>query len=70
MNRLLVAPRPVWIRSYTWLARTVPQIETGDEMWEALIRRHRLEAQQFRLQTGQRDYYSCPPYPFRGRPPS
>jgi hypothetical protein len=70
MNRLSVAPRPVWIHSYAARARIVPQMEMDDEMWEALIRRHRLEAQQFRLQAGQRDYYACPPYPFRGRPPS
>lgn len=70
MNEISVAPRPLWIRSYAQLARDIPAAACRDQMWDALIRRHKLGAQQMRLQSGVRDYLACPPYPSRGRPPS
>lgn len=69
MNEISVAPRPLWIHSYAQLAREIPFLIDRDGMWDAVIRRHKLEAQQLRLQAGVSDYLAYPPYPLRGRPP-
>ncbi len=70
MNEISVVPRPFWVRSYAQLAREIPAFIYRDSMWEAVIRRHKLGAQQVRLQAGMRDYFACPPYRAHGRPPS
>ena len=69
--------RPIGRMRYAWLhTRTMrlprsgpPTGQLGRQL-SALVRRHRLRAQQEDLQAGVVDYLAAPPYPDRPRPPS